>query len=904
MKRKIFLFNVILLVYLASLTVSDGQSASIPLPDGAIARFSPGALVYTVAFSPDGKLLASGGDDNAVILWDVADGSEHKAFVEHSKSVTSVAFSPDGKLLASTSLDGYVRLWHVSSESRRISLRHGGWVESVAFSPNGELLVSGGGDQGGSVILWDVSQKHDIATFSGHAGLVESVAFSPDGRMLASASRDKTIKLWDVEGQRMRRTLSGHSSIVQAVAFSPDGETLASSSRDNTIKLWKVSSEENLATFEIQNNLYVYAEAIAFSLDGKLLASACVDYTVKLWDVVNHREAATLMGHHGGVTSVAFSPDGRTLASGSRDRTVLLWDLSHFGFEIPPIADASEVSDFPEVDEPENPRIDSLSEEPEPSVSESESLQSLPHRQDTTPPDIVIQSPIERIVNSTVRHISVSVKVTDDSGVAEVWINDREASVLEADVFSVTVPLNNGENVIRIIATDAHSNTGTHRFTIVREEPDHIDPIPPEIVIHSPTSRLIRVNVKQFTIEGSVIDDEGIAEVWIKGAKVAVSEEGAFTTTVPLDLGDNEIRVTAMDTSGNMGTHQFTIGRDDPSLDDDTGPDIRIRYPVANVTRGIKPKIHVTEASTHVSGTVTDPSGVDEVKVNGTKVQVTEDRFSATVQLVHGDNTIRITATDTWGNQSIEKIIIFHEPYERKGKDYALLFAAHTYDHWNDLLYPLLDAKSLRTDLEDIYGFQIELIENPTEAEVLEVLDRYAQKEYAPEDQLLIFFAGHGYFNEGFKIGYLVAQDTQRPDDSGRLLSYLSHSYFRDIIDNMPCKHILLMLDTCYSGTFDEQIAMRGEGDNLPEELSSRDIRRKLKYMTRRYLASGGKEEVPDNSPFIRALLKALRSKGGNDKVLTIEEILINLKEIENPKPCSDEFGHNDPDSDFFFIAK
>ena len=120
----------------------------------------------------------------------------------------------------------------------------------------------------------------------------------------------------------------------------------------------------------------------------------------------------------------------------------------------------------------------------------------------------------------------------------------------------------------------------------------------------------------------------------------------------------------------------------------------------------------------------------------------------------------------------------------------------------------------------------------------------------------------------------------------------------------MSCKHILLMLDTCYSGTFDEQIAMRGEGNNLPEELSSNDIRRKLKYMTRRYLASGGKEEVPDNSPFIRALLKALRSKGGTDKVLTIGEILINLKEIEDPKPCSDEFGHNDSDSDFFFIAK
>ena len=934
MKRKIFLFNIILLIHLTHLITSDAQSPADRLPNGAIARFSPGASVYTVAFSADGQLLASGGDNNSVILWNVADQSKHEAFVEHNKLVTSVAFSPEGHRIASASLDGFVRLWHISSERQRTTLRDDGEVEAVAFSPNGKVLASGSGDQKGFVTLWDISQERRIVTLPGHRGLVESVAFSPDGQLLASASRDKTIKLWNVDTQHIRKTLTGHKNVVYAVAFSPDGETLASSSRDNTIKLWDVSSGNISATFKIQSNLYVYAESVTFSPDGKLLAAACVDYTVKLWNVVNRREAATLTGHHGGVTSVAFSPDGRLLASGSRDSTVLLWNLSHFGFEMSPIADVPKESDSFEDTMPEDPSIADLPKESKPNVSESDprlhpkettsdALQeepepivpknvNLPHRQDTTPPNIVILSPTERVVPQTIKQFTVQGSVTDDNDISEVRVNNIKATVLENGTFTAAVQLAGSENDIRVTATDIHNNLGTHLFIIVREEPNHIDTIPPEIVIHSPTSRAAHVTAEQFTIEGSVTDDNYVSEIRVNNKGVEVLEDGTFTATLQLSNGENLIRVMATDISGNMDTNQFTIVRDDPQPpppNDDTGPDIRILYPVPNVTtRGVKSAIIVRADSTVVSGTVADPSGVAEVMVNDTEAQVTEDKFSKTIQLVYGNNLIRVIATDKLKNPAFEEITIYRpgpplpDPSVRIGKDYALLFAVDNYDHWPGLRFPLVDALNISKDLKKIYGFEVELIHNPTKEDILRELHKYAQKEYGPEDQLLIFFAGHGDFDIVTNMGYLISQDTKKPIDDEYRVSYFSHSYFRDLIDRMSCKHIFLLMDTCYSGTFDERLAMRGEADDVFSPLSQADIKRKLTYTTRWYLTSGANEQVPDNSLFARALLDALRSEGGGDNILTIKEILTYFEELSDPKPCFGEFGRNAPGSDFLFI--
>lgn len=209
--------------------------------------YSPDAK--SVAFSPDGGLLARGLWDNKVKLWDVSTGKELHTLKGHSSGVSSVAFSPDAALLASGSADKTVKLWEVATGNELCTLQsHSDRVHSVAFSPDGALLASGSEDRTSK--LWEVATGKVVRTLKGHSYWVLSEVFSPDGMLLASRSLDKAVQLWDVATGKILRTLKGSSGIVESVAFSPDGKLLASGWRDGTIKLWELVTGKELYTLE------------------------------------------------------------------------------------------------------------------------------------------------------------------------------------------------------------------------------------------------------------------------------------------------------------------------------------------------------------------------------------------------------------------------------------------------------------------------------------------------------------------------------------------------------------------------------------------------------------------------------------------------------------------------------
>jgi WD40 repeat protein len=281
------------------------------------------AWIWSVSFSPNGHLVASGSDDQTVKIWDANTGACLKTLQGHIGAVRSIAFSSDGQILASASEDRTVKLWNINKGNCVQTLKCDSEMLSVSCSSQKSILATGSKD--GKIRLWNISIGQCMKILDGHTGWVWSVAFSPDGQTLASGCHDKTVRLWDVSTGQCLYTIHNHTNWVHSVAFSSDGRTLASGSEDQTVRLWDVSTGQCLKT--LQGNWY-RVWSVAFSPQGTTLASVNDNQTLHLWDISTGNCLRTLQGYSNRVWSVAFSSDRHTLSSGMENGMIKLWVVS------------------------------------------------------------------------------------------------------------------------------------------------------------------------------------------------------------------------------------------------------------------------------------------------------------------------------------------------------------------------------------------------------------------------------------------------------------------------------------------------------------------------------------------------------------------------------------------------
>ncbi len=288
----------------------------------------------------------------------------------------------------------------------------------------------------------------------------------------------------------------------------------------------------------------------------------------------------------------------------------------------------------------------------------------------------------------------------------------------------------------------------------------------------------------------------------------------------------------------------------------------------------------------------------------------TSAEFEKNMYLGDGQNYIRITAeNEDGGIVSEDRSVIvgmdaLKDAIAIDRKDYAVFFATDKYDNWSDLTNPIFDAKAVGKELEERYGFEVRIVENADQDMVFNTLREYAQRTYKPQDQLFVFFAGHGQYDETFGEGFVVARNSLNNDPGKN--SYISHNRLRSNINNIKCEHIMLVMDVCFGGTFDPVLA---SSRSVYEEIDNSEfIVKKLSLRTRKYLTSGSKEYVSDgtpgsHSPFTVRMLEALKTSGGEDRLLTMTEINLYMQKLQTT-PRFGSFGQDDQGSEFLFIAR
>ena len=852
--------------------------------------------VNNVEWSPDGKQLVSGSVHGRIILWRYFT-KKIKVSINLRRDLKSISWSPDGTKLAVGFKRGSVEILDAETFRRQTKISKLGFskVISIDWSPDGKFIAIAGHKTKfpmkliPTVSIYETSKYKEVMTFQGKRGSIKSIDWSPDGKYIAASGlSDNSIIIWNIITSKLEIKLVGHENIVNSIAWNPNGKILASGSDDGTVKVWNTESGVIISTFSlspeineigrsksiqsVQISQVVTVDAsevniVIWSPDGIFIASGSNDNTIRIWHAglgILHR---TLNGHTGIIASLAWNPLIDNIASGSGDHTVKIWPLS------------SNII----VDE-----IIALNDNKEATIkilSYARKLKGL----------VTSTSTPNKINNFELRILKGEF--------------ETEASYKQrlSEAYSIK---HNIERLIPITLEDKIINFDIGKYNAEEET--------------------FPLTIKELT--GTVFLKVPISDAPEFKSR-ASNLSATITTQMNLEGGIDIINLVVIDSSINKKyfvlkgeTLSFNILRKKNDLAETLSKDLKppqISILTPSSSRGMKKSLNNNNLT--VRGIVTDESGIYEVLVNGVVAQLSSNgNFWADVRLHFGENTINIMAEDMKGNKSTQSISVvrlsaaqppptivreekFQVPIAAKtvdfkfGKYYALIIANQNYRYKSvsDLDYPIEDAKKIRDVLTDYYTFDksnVYFLENPDRREILNILIKL-RRNLNENDNLLIFYAGHGYWDEDERQGYWLPKNADWDDRS----DWLSNSDLRDKIRAIKAKNLLLISDACFSGG----IFKVREAFTKPEI----SIQKIYDLPSRKAITSGALKTVPDKSVFVEYLVKRL--KNNQEKYLYSEKLYISMRDAvinNSPTNQTPQFGvigsAGDEGGDFVFVRK
>jgi WD40 repeat protein len=279
--------------------------------------------IQSLAYSKDGKLLASGSTDNSLSLWSIQTGVEVWKRQVHEGDVNAIAISPDGSRIVTAGSDGILAISNLKDGELIYSFKEGDIsINSLAFSIDGTQIAFGGDDK--TIKILDLKDRTIKGLLKGHDGAVTSLAYHPDGKSLISSSSDTKVRLWDIETMAVKRTFAGNTVSVLSISISSDGRYVAAGGEDGRLWVWYISTGQlkwSSDKHESQIN------AVAFMKDRELIATGSEDKQARIWEVETGKNIRTLKEHEGTVAALSFSPDGKYLACGSGNNMIVIWNV-------------------------------------------------------------------------------------------------------------------------------------------------------------------------------------------------------------------------------------------------------------------------------------------------------------------------------------------------------------------------------------------------------------------------------------------------------------------------------------------------------------------------------------------------------------------------------------------------